>query len=295
MASEQLGDTKWRAVVAALSWATILTVLAGGAYGVLFQGGKFGPFRGINPFAEDPADAVGSIAVQVIVVAQLITVARLIRVRAELAALPGKARWLLQGNALTLAAVWVSLVADTLAEMQQPTWGISLYGKLLVVGLAGVAALALIASAALWRAWRLVRREELWQPGRTRPEQLAEAIGDLWAALLAVVGWAARRVTILEPIYHWLNSLSESRWLQRLTSISWLDPRGHPWRFCFTVSLAAGLAIALAQQLEEGPPADWALAVGVAALFVGIELAAALLGFLTLGGLLGLRPPLRGR
>jgi hypothetical protein len=54
-----------------------------------------------------------------------------------------------------------------------------------------------------------------------------------------------------------------------------------------------GIGLALAHGLEEGPPIDLALAALASLIFIGIELVVVLIGYLALGGFLGLRRPLK--
>jgi hypothetical protein len=74
--------------------------------------------------------------------------------------------------------------------------------------------------------------------------------------------------------------------------MAWLDLRRHPWRFALLVALAAGLALAATHAVGEGgPPSLHELPVALLAglLIVAIEGGAVLLGFLALGGFLGIR------
>ena len=73
----------------------------------------------------------------------------------------------------------------------------------------------------------------------------------------------------------------------------WIGPRAHPWRFCASVGLALGIALAAVHGLEEGPAFNLPLSVLAGIIFIVVEVAAVLTGFLLLGGFLGLRPPLK--
>jgi hypothetical protein len=73
----------------------------------------------------------------------------------------------------------------------------------------------------------------------------------------------------------------------------WIGPRRRPWRFAWTVSLAAGLALAAAHGVGEGGVpglADLPRAILAGAILAGAETLSALAGFLVLGRWLGLRP-----
>jgi hypothetical protein len=77
--------------------------------------------------------------------------------------------------------------------------------------------------------------------------------------------------------------------------LDWINPRFHSWRFFLLVALAAGIGLATAHGVLEGPPDNLRTAILVSSIFIGFETAAVLLSFLIFGGLLGLRPPLRLR
>jgi hypothetical protein len=65
--------------------------------------------------------------------------------------------------------------------------------------------------------------------------------------------------------------------------------RTRPWRLCAFAGAAAGFVLTVAQFVGEGPPSQPALALAVAAIFVGAESVAILACFAVLGGFLGLR------
>jgi hypothetical protein len=73
--------------------------------------------------------------------------------------------------------------------------------------------------------------------------------------------------------------------------LPWLDPRRHPWRFAAIVATGAGVAIAGAHGLSEGGFSVHHVAreMYAAAILVGTEAFAALIGFALLGRYLGLR------
>ncbi len=85
----------------------------------------------------------------------------------------------------------------------------------------------------------------------------------------------------------WVMRFGSDRLFGRLP---WIDPRRHPWRFVGALGLLAGVLLVLAQ-LGEGLPPSLEAGLLLACIFIGGELAAALLGFALLGGYLGLRAP----
>jgi hypothetical protein len=62
---------------------TALITGAALAFALFFQIAKGGPFRVVNPFGEDPYDAVGSFAVQGTLLIGALTYARALRLRME--------------------------------------------------------------------------------------------------------------------------------------------------------------------------------------------------------------------
>jgi hypothetical protein len=101
---------------------------------LFFQLNKGGPFRDINPFAEDPYDAVGSFTIQAALLIGLLTYARALRLRRESAEV-SKTRLILRGNILVLSAILVTLISDAIAEVVHPSPP-SYWGNVLLIELA---------------------------------------------------------------------------------------------------------------------------------------------------------------
>jgi hypothetical protein len=73
-----------------------------------------------------------------------------------------------------------------------------------------------------------------------------------------------------------------------------LDLRRHPWRFALAMSLAVGLAAAIGHGITEEPTTDHLLRqLYAGAIIAGVEALAAFIGFVLLGGYLGLRSDIR--
>jgi hypothetical protein len=73
-----------------------------------------------------------------------------------------------------------------------------------------------------------------------------------------------------------------------------LDLRRHPWRFALAVSIVVGLAAAIGHGITEEPTTNHLLRQLLAgAIIAGVEALAAFLGFVLLGGYLGLRSDIR--
>ncbi len=256
--------------------ASALILLTALLFCVLFQVGKMGPFRAINPFGDDPYDAVGSIAIQVAFFVSVLTYARALRLRDDPSRV-GSLRLILRGNIVVLSAIIVTLTSDAIAAFLHPSPPI-FWGRALLTGLAVLFVLALSCAAALAVSFGLM--------GRIPPAPsltIADGFEDLWTLVHVPV----RRFRALLP--HTLTERVEGFHPDKLWSRTpWLNPRTHPWRFAFALGAAAGCSLLLGQMQEGAPPSvtDGFL---VAGLFLSIEMAATLLGYLALGRYLGLR------
>lgn len=257
--------------------ATAYITVVAFVFWLFFAINKKGPLGEINPFAVDPYDAVGSFAFQIAALLGVLNFARVLRLRMD-AGQDGKARLVERGNALVLAAVAVTLAADVVAELRNP-FAASYGGTVLLIELAGMIVIALAAVAAHVYALRGVQLPDV--PRDLTP---ADGIDDLWTLARAVASVAAPLLPRL--VVEWIHRFNSDRLFARLP---WVDPRRHSWRFAAALGLLVGIGV-LAAQFSEGLPPSAAVALLVAAIFIGAEFAATLLGFALLGGWLGLRP-----
>jgi hypothetical protein len=266
---------------------TALVLLAAVLFYGFFQVNKRGPLGAISPFAVDPYDAVGSFAFQVALLAVLLTYARALRLRDDPTLAP-RSRFILRGNLLALFAILATLLADAWAVFQTLRAGdpliaealrVSFWGRVLLGELAGMFLVALACGVALLLVFAPLTLDE--PPRDLTP---ADAIDDLWALARLAALRAPRWLP--GPLLEWVTGFSSDRLFARL---GWLDPRRHPWRFAATLGLLAGLAL-FAAQLQEGLPPNLGIGLLAAAIFIGGEWLATLIGFALLGGFLGLRP-----
>jgi hypothetical protein len=275
-----------------LQRAALLTFVASLIFWVFFQISKFPNFAAVNPFAEDPVDAIGSIAVQVALAVSILTLARAAQVSHAPTAPTYKSRLIVRGNSVALLAIGVTLVADAFMELHYPAWDTSNWGQLLVVGLglvaliAGAAGLVTVAAARRLSATHTSEGPPIGEAG-----SLGEALVDLWALARKILAWFGHSLPWLSRPLHWIDNLG-NRLFEWMMNWPWIGPRSHPWRFCASVALALGVALATAHGLEEGPSFNLTTTVLVGSIFIVVELAAVLIGFLLVGGFLGLRPPL---
>jgi hypothetical protein len=273
--------------------ATLLTFIASLIFWAFFQISKTPDLAAVNPFAEDPVDAIGSIAVQVAFAVSLLTLARAVQMSRAQTAPANKSRLIVRGNSVALLAIAVTLGADGLMELRHPTWNESIWGLLLFAGLVTVALITCAAALITVGAARRSKAERTTeQPSVDAAGSLGEALDDLWSLVRVILSWFAQSLPWLGRPLRWIDSLG-TRLFEWMINWPYIGPRSHPWRFCAAVALAAGVALAVAHGLEEGPPGNLVLAVTVSSIFIGVEFVAVLAGYLALGGFLGLRPPLR--
>lgn len=255
---------------------TALIFVASIIFFLFFQVNKRSPLVEANPFAVDPYDAVGSIAIQVVLLISILTYARVIRWRDDPAQERG--RLVLHGNILVLAAIFVTLCADVIAEIVQPM-APSLWGNILRIELGLMFVLTFICGLGLWLVFR-------GTPTAAPPSDLtpADAIDDLWSLV---------RVPVVKGSAIFPTSVAD--WGKRFNSdrlfagVQWLNPRKHPWRFTSGVGLLVGVLLVVAQ-LQEGLPPSLNIGLLLIGIFISVEFVAVLAGFAIFGGYLGLRP-----
>jgi hypothetical protein len=259
---------------------TALCAIAALLFTGFFQINKQGPFGDINPFGEDPYDAVGSFAFQAALLVGVLTFARALRQSKDpqLAGVGG--RLILRGNGFVLAAIGLTLLADSVAVIRQPV-AASGWGGVLLTELAAMILLAAFCVFALMRFWLSV-------PTSPPPCDLtpADAIDDLWTLVRVPVQILGRFLP--RRIAEWTGRMNSDKLFSRA---GWINPRSHPWRFAVAVGLLVGVLINLAQ-LREGLPPSLAIGILVTGIFFFGEFFALLAGFALVGGFLGLRPPI---
>jgi hypothetical protein len=121
---------------------------------LFFQVSKQQPdLANANVFADDPYDAVGSFAVQLALFVSVVSLIRALRRYSPSVALEPQKRLVARGLAITCLAVAITLVADAIAMIRQPSvWTGSSAGHVLAALLGLMAVLTLLA-AWLVHAW----------------------------------------------------------------------------------------------------------------------------------------------
>jgi hypothetical protein len=255
---------------------TALILLAAILFFLFFQVNKRSPFVESNPFANDPYDAVGSIAIQVAFLISLLSYARVLRLRDDPAQV--KERLILHGDILVLVAIFITLCSDAIAEFVQPLPP-TVWRNILIIELGSMFLLTSICILALWAVFRGLPTA----PPLTNLTP-ADAIDDLWSLVRVPIVKAG---AIFRPaMVAWVKRFNSDRLFARL---QWLNPRIHAWRFTTAIGLLIGILLILAQ-LQEGLPPSLGIGLLVMGIFISVEFVATLAGFALFGGYLGLRP-----
>lgn len=306
---------------------------------IFFQASKHAPsLSSINPFVDDPYDAVGSFGVELAALATFVSLVRAFRPCPRGAPADNATLFLLRGELVVVMAVAVTLAADGVAMLRYPQlWMGTAAGPLLAAWLVGMAVLAAVvgrlvyrpapytashSSAALWvRAsvasiasvfillvypvgWRQAIPGEIF----TVVVGAAVLLVPVWAWVTAISPWRIDHfedfVDDISSIHSWLKACSGtwdrlSDTLRRMLQLPivrpvlcWLNSRRHAWNFAVLLGLLIGLLAAIAEGFSEGGTHQIGRFAMVAAIFVGLEFFAVLLGYWLLAKPLGLFRPL---
>lgn len=252
----------------------------------------------ISPFRDDPFDAVVSFTFQIVLLVGVLTFARTISYLLGKHATLNQLHFILRGNQLIFASIIVTLLTDTVAEVQNSSWGVSSWGTFLIISLAVIAVPTLIAGMTLLQASRklsIASAQANEPPASTSLSTLGYALDDLLFLLQIAGTWLVRLLPWLSFVARWIGDLFRQIGLAAVSQSFWNMIRTHAWRFCFLVALVSGLGLSAAHGLLEGPPPELIKVFTVGLFFFVVETIAVVLGFLLLGGFLGLRPPLLPR
>jgi hypothetical protein len=249
---------------------------------LFFQINKKGPLGAISPFAQDPYDAIGSIAIQIALLVGVLTFSRALRLLVDPIQI-AKIRFVLRGNLLVLTVILITLLTDTVAIIFHPLPP-SQWGDILHIELLAMFGLAFL--CAIFLAVVFAHLPETALPGKLTT---ADAIDDLWTLVQVPITRADR--VLPSSLVDWVKGFNSDRLFAR---VRWMDPCLHSWRFTAILGLCAGAMLILAQ-LQEGLPPNLFTGLLLAGIFISVELAATLLGFAIFGSYLGLRPTARSR
>lgn len=278
--------------IASLKHATYVAFITSITFWLLFQLSKISAISNISPFAEDPYDAVPSLAFQIAVAIGLLSLARLVSIKDE-NGLRQRAPFILRGILLVELAVLIALVTDFIAIAQAWPLTISTPMMFLLGGLSLLTALFIITSILLAKAWTEFRN----LPIEPSQNALGETIRDCWTLVTVIAMWFVAHLPFLKPIWNRIDALAHkiaNTWNQRLP---FANPDIHPWQFAMTFSVIVGIiimsVIMISETIWEGSFAGPMIAILIAGIAFSVEISATLLTFLFFGSYLGLRPKLR--
>lgn len=273
---------------------------------LFFESSKHRPgWAQINPFADDPYDAVGSFAIQLTVLLGLLSCIRAYRARTE-EANAAEQGLIARGNLLCAGGILLTFIADGIAMARHtPRWFESGAGRSLCCALV---TLSIWAGIALWLSWRTAAGLGLLKrhlPRRWLALTMA-ATGailalypETWrqtmtgALLTVVVGMTLLFVPlrVLASVISVDEQHLRADALDDLSSFCWRTERpilprlmGYIRRYWWSVTVLAGIAVGafLAGRELAGDQAPSGRVMLVAAVYVGLESTAVLIGALLL-------------
>lgn len=273
---------------------------------VFFGGAKHtSAWAQMNPFADDPYDAIGSFAIQLAVLLALLSCIRAYRAR-KYVANAAEQGVIARGNLLCAGGILLTFMADGIAMARHwSKWFESSAGQSLCFVLV---MLSIWAGISLWLAWRtaaglglLKQHLPWWGLALTMTVTVAvialypeEWRQSMTGALLTVVAGMALLFVPLRALASVisvderhikadaLDDLSALFWRTErkvLTRLMGLIRR-YWWTFTVLAGIAAGAFLA-SRELADGPPPSGRMLM-VAAVYIGLESAAVLLEALLL-------------
>jgi hypothetical protein len=275
-------------VADAVRGACVVAAGAALSFGALFAiSTQFASIRAHSPWAEDPYDAVVSIAALVLPVVAAITCVRYLRWRRPGAIPLFAARQMLRGTAVALGLVWASVgacMAALVLRARVDTWGPRL--GLLLVPLAVTTIAAIIASSMLHRAWGLARQgPHANGPAQGERDAEPDAIDDFAALLENVGNLVGRFAPALGSLFGAaggeLNEAMSSRW----------GPRRHRILWCLATAIVFGICLSAWHLVVEGAPSTWSGTLLVGATLAAIGAAVVVASYALLGDYLRLIRP----
>jgi hypothetical protein len=103
--------------------------------------------------------------------------------------------------------------------------------------------------------------------------------------LLALYHWLKTHANFAGFLFSGPEKLANIFWIRAL--LNWLNPRKHVWNLVILVALGMGIALVMAEFLSEGAPQQSVMLI-VLIVFIGIEGAGVLLGYVLFKQFLGL-------
>ena len=284
--------------------ALIILVLAA-LFFIFFSVSKHDPLLSpANPFGEDPFDAVGSFGVQAAALLGLFSLLRAFwPVRGSGPTLR-RSVLLIRTQMLALLCVGVTLAADLVAMARYPSVWLGAPGGRPLAGLLG-GLLALAVAVGTW-IYRPIRGLGL-TPGKGAWVRAAMVCGVSWLVLAVYPdAWRASTPGALITVLVGVVSLFAPMWAVSMSLVpyppddraaepgglaAWLRRNRVALGLVVLLGIGMGGALVLAEMLVEGGSPDLLKRAFVVAVYVGLETAGLLIGYVFLHRPLGLFPP----
>ncbi len=286
---------------------TLCTLALAAVFFVFFDVTKHNTsLAAVNPFGEDPYDAIGSFGTQAAAFAALLALVRAFLLWRARLPRAESAFWLLRAQMAAALLVLVTMAGNAVGLARHTSlWLGTEAGTRLVALLVGMTVLALALGVRVRVAARRLASANHARLGQRAlavcllavialafyPEGLRD---DLLGELFTVVAGA---LLLFVPTRALLTALVPEGEAQATGNVppngAWWQ-LGHrlQWALVVIVSLVFGVLIFLAEATGEGFGSNLANVAKLAAIFIGLEAAGVLIGFVALRGPLGLfRPP----
>ena len=295
-----------------------------------FDTSKHIPFLAvINPFADDPYDAVGSFGIQLSIFAAALSLIRAFRPYPTKEIPANQFLLILRGETVALLAIFVTLIADIVAMARYLSmWRNSVAGWILTVLVGGLILLTILISLQLYRiagnlsfsfanrSWLKITLFPLCiLILALYPANLLESIPvGIFTALLGMMilfisTWALATTIFpqneikfedvlddLASIYREIKSrakfiaqverFAKVNWLRNL--LRWLNPRRHKWNLVLCIGLVVGISLMLIEAIGEGLASNPSVVLLLFVVFVGIEGAGIIFGYILFSSFLGI-------
>jgi hypothetical protein len=284
--------------------------LLGFAFLLHFQLGKhWGPWSAVNPFSEDPYDAVGSFAIQFVLFMMIVSLIRAFRPSADK---PAPVAAFTRGALMTSAAIAFSCLADLVAMARHtPLWAHRPQGTLL---LAATAVLLFWSVAAA--AWFLLstpgvhpsRRPDMRKlalpasalvllavyPEHLRNSVLGAVLTALCGTLLLFVAiWSVGTAFSLDSEisdHDLMDDASGTRSRKAFQLPAWFRQRRSGWALAILIGLACGAFLVAQELAQPGPSPHGSRRILVVVVYLFLESAGVVTGYALLADPLALLP-----
>ena len=276
-----------------LKISAIIAIALALLFSVFFDTTKHNPFlSAVNPFAEDPYDAIGSFALQAVILLGFLALFRAFRpYRKERPSHEGHLLLVRTQITIVLAAL-VTLAGDLVALIRHVSlWSGTRAGVILIVLVIGFFMLSIALGMAIQNSAKDVLqsrpRNSLHRPVIISllfllvlffyPERITESIfGTLFTVTVGAT-------LLFMSVWAWGNFLSPVLPTSSKTVLpGWL------WFVVILMAIFLGLTIVLRELSEGGGMIDFAQSAFIISVYIGLEVAGVVIGYAFLGKFLGI-------